>query len=317
MRTSRRVPLLAFLFAQSFFTKGFVELVQKLEALFGIASFGERAEAQFDIELSNCHARQFIDEFVDAHALTLSEPLKSPVLIIGHSNCHRSHISPHFSQKIAWPQNPNPRKAQFTTLEVPHILSDDHPGSSGNRQLDNMVVALVWQIWSPEIVYFDPFADTRKSREKPLSLCEREWAGCKKLGPAKHVLIFKKQFQPHDRLALSLQTQTQYFATRSSGARQCRNENVCINNDPICHMRYDSTGAIIRSTVLSQSRKLSGEELEGSGGRVLKESPWSATEAPLGPKSTPQACDSSLLIDSPHLEETCEEVNCFSVVWCS
>ncbi len=133
---------------------------------------------------------------------------------------------------------------KFCTPKVAQVTADDMTGVAGDRQFDQVVVALVGQIGAPSKVDRCPAAGGEKDIQKFFALPDIQSGLAEHYVASQHILVFRQQRRTHE----GRMETPNAVADDSAGcahAQTCAYEYVRVDDDH--HVVYGSTGATMLS----------------------------------------------------------------------
>src|SRR5690606_35936287 len=95
---------------------------------------------------------------------------------------------------------------QFHLPKVPQVARHDHLCTTGNCQLDQVVIPLVVQVGAPRIVNTHPFTACDKDIQQRLPLVDVQPTTLEELVSLQYVLVLVEQCRTHERCGLPLKT---------------------------------------------------------------------------------------------------------------
>ena len=97
-------------------------------------------------------------------------------------------------------------KAQLGGAEVLDVVRNNCLRPTGNGQFENVVVAFVAEVRTPEIINMHPVTYTYERFKKLAALCGRQGRPAKDRFASKKVFIFQQQSVAHNRLPSLFET---------------------------------------------------------------------------------------------------------------
>src|SRR3954463_4391991 len=134
-------------------------------------------------------------------------------------------------QQVCRLEDPEAGKAQLSRAQVPDVFRHDGLRTSGDGELDEMVVALVPEVWSPPVVDVGPMADAQEAIQNGLSLCQGEKASLEQLGSRQERLVLCEEGGSHERAKTTVETGAQNLAAGTRGAQESRDKDAGVKND--------------------------------------------------------------------------------------
>src|SRR5260370_22069764 len=117
-------------------------------------------------------------------------------------------------------------KGQFSSPEIAYIVRHDGTGVAGEREFDEVIVGLVGEVWTPEVVNLHPSAHRKVGLEERLALCCGNGTPFHQITTPQQIFMFEKKGGSHQRRGFAREARAQNCAVASGRGKQGGNENI-------------------------------------------------------------------------------------------
>jgi len=109
-----------------------------------------------------------------------------------------------------------------------------------------MIVGLIAEVGTPEVINLDPLANAEKSLEQLPPVAARERRPAEQLPACHHILVFQEKRLSDERSQAPFKTQSKDRSIGSAAAQERPREDIRVYDDRNGHVSDDSIYATIR-----------------------------------------------------------------------